>query len=124
MITCGPPPRPDSKIRNVNSKKLRCQNIRPSSLELPRYTYDRKNLALSPDASIVELEVLSQDDDWSVRRSVAMNPHSPPAVLAVLAQDVCAVVRYYVACNPSTSREVKSLLVDDIDEQVRRVVVS
>jgi len=55
-------------------------------------------------------DVLSKDDDVSVRLTLARNEKVPTKILHVLSTDVDYSVRLAVACNPNTSMESLKLM--------------
>lgn len=59
------------------------------------------------------LELLSRDEDTSVRDAVARKRKTPPEVLARLARDDDSGIRYAVVCNRKTPPEICEVLLND-----------
>ena len=73
---------------------------------------DREYWAASPHATQEELDFLSNDKSWEVRKEVAKNINSSQKTLNKLAKDNGVYVKEAVAANPNLSEETFIYLFD------------
>ena len=80
----------------------------------------RAAVAQNPSASVSDLRVLSEDDDYGVRRNVAGNPRTAPVDIAGLAADVNATIRQAAHSHPNLPLRVQQRIMDSGTEVDRR----
>ena len=80
-------------------------------------------VALNPETPQNLLRVLSQSDEWTIRRGVAQNPSAPASILAALSRDGDEDVRASVAGNGNAPISVLEHLAGDADAKLLEAVI-